>query len=157
MRAPNRLQRSVEGLSAEAFPLNAIIRLNATKRDRTKDKSIKIRRALVNNTTVRNAIGMVIPRRTGNTTVQSTYTMTGLQYDVNSTMLDVVLPTVAPVTQRVVSDRTAPPPLPEPTEAVFKTDGHSCTDSVWFDKDVIREITHRADIDPTFALGPNTP
>ena len=79
--------------------------------------------------------------------------MTDLQYDVNSTMLDMVLSTVAPVAQRVVSDWTAPPPLPEPTEAVFEADGRSCTDSVWFDKDVVREITHRADVDPTFALG----
>ena len=112
-----------------------------------------MRCALVDKLTVRNAIGMVIPRRTGNTTVQSTYTMTDLQYDVNSTMLDVVLPTVAPVAQRVVSDWTEPPPLPEPNEAVFETDGHSCTDSAWFDEDVVREITHRADVDPTFALG----
>ena len=79
--------------------------------------------------------------------------MADLKYDINSTMLDVVLPAVAPVAQRVVSDWTTPPPLPEPTEAVFEADGRSCTDSAWFDKDVVREITHRADIDPTFALG----
>jgi hypothetical protein len=79
--------------------------------------------------------------------------MADLKYDVNSTMLDVVLPIATPVAQRVASDWMAPTPLPEPTEAVFETDGHSCADSTWFDDDVIREITHRADIDPMFALG----
>jgi hypothetical protein len=79
--------------------------------------------------------------------------MTDLQYGVNSTMLDVVVPRVAPLAQRVASDWTAPPPLPEPIEAVFEADGHPCTDSTWFDDDVIREITHRADVDPMFALG----
>jgi hypothetical protein len=59
-----RQRANATGGHAEAFPLNAIIRLNAAKRDRAQDKSIKIRRALVNNTTVRNAIGY----RNGDTT-----------------------------------------------------------------------------------------
>jgi hypothetical protein len=79
--------------------------------------------------------------------------MTDLQYGVNSTMLDVVMPRITPLAQRVVSDWTSPTPLPEPTEAVFEADGHSCTDSTWFDDDVIREIIHRADVDPMLALG----
>jgi hypothetical protein len=82
--------------------------------------------------------------------------MTDLKYDVESTMLNVTIPTITPVTDpvsnKVIYNWTPPEPLPEPEEASFNTDGTSCTDSQWFDDESIREIMYRADVDPTVSL-----
>jgi hypothetical protein len=94
-----------------------------------------------------------VPRKVDGQTIQTLYILDDLRYDVNSTILDVVLPVVTPVANKVISDWTPPPPLPEPTDAKFESDGTSCTDNEWFDDDAVREIIHRADVDPLLEKG----
>jgi hypothetical protein len=133
---------------AAAFPMQALIKLNKKVRDKSKDKSIQMRRTLVADLTVATALRTLVPRKVGNAIIQSHYTMADLKYDVNSTVIDVVMPVVTPVANKVIYDWEPPEPLPPPEEATFDTDGTSCVDSMWFDDDTIREIGHLADVDP---------
>jgi hypothetical protein len=112
-----------------------------------------MRRALVDNLTARDAVHTIVPRKVDSQTIQTLYTLDDLRYDVNSTMLDVVLPVVTPVANKVISDWTSPTPLPEPTDAKFESDGTSCTDNEWFDEDAVHEITYRADVGPLLGKG----